>query len=55
MYITKLECLLIIHDKEKSIFIIINDSIVWIYTLKKDDSMKWVDNNEKESDKGKNK
>lgn len=43
------------HEKGKSVFIIINDSIVWIYTFKKDNSMKWVDNNEKESDKRKNK
>ena len=36
------------YQKEnESIFIIINDSIVWIYTLKKNNSTKWVDNNEK--------
>lgn len=34
-------------EENKSTFIIINDSIVWIYILKKD-TMKWVDSNEKE-------
>ena len=34
----------------ESIFIIINDSMVWKYILKKD-TMKWVDSNEKKNDK----
>ena len=36
------------QEGNDSIFIIINDSIIWIYTLKKDNSTKWVDDNEKE-------
>ena len=35
------------QEDGNSIFIIINDSIIWIYTLKKDNSTKWVDDNEK--------
>ena len=35
--------------KKESTFIIINDSIVWIFVLKKDKAIKWVDNNEKEN------
>ena len=38
------------QDEDKSTFIIINDSIVWIYVLRKD-TMKWVDSNEKENKK----
>ncbi|MBQ6494741.1 MAG: hypothetical protein IJI49_01920 [Bacilli bacterium] len=38
------------QEDKKSSFIIINDSIVWIYELKKD-TMKWVDSNEKERKK----
>ena len=34
----------------ESIFVIINDSMVWKYILKKD-TMKWVDSNEKKNDK----
>ncbi len=43
------------QKKNESVFIIINDSIVWIYTLKKSDSKKRVDNNEKKKDARKNK
>ena len=34
------------HDKNKSTFVIINDSIAWIFNLKKD-ALKWADSNEK--------
>ena len=43
------------QKKNESIFIIINDSIVWIYTLKKGNSTKRVDNSEKKKDKRKTK
>ena len=43
------------QKKNESVFVIINDSIVWIYTLKKSNSTKRVDNNEKKKDNGKNK
>jgi hypothetical protein len=35
------------EQKTESTFIIINDEIVWIYTLKKNDFLKRVDNNDK--------
>ena len=38
------------QEEKNSTFIIINDSIVWIYVLRKD-TMKWVDSNEKENKK----
>ena len=37
------------QEKNKSTFVIINDSIVWIYVLEKGNSMKRVDSNEKKN------
>lgn len=40
---------------KESSFVIINDDIAWIYILRKNNTVKWVDNHEKKSNKRKNK
>lgn len=39
-----------VNTKESS-FVIINDDIAWIYILRKNNTVKWVDNHEKKSNK----